>query len=660
MFYSQEQIDRANQVNLEDFLRAQGETLIRSGKEYRWKCHDSLTVRGNKWFRHSQSKGGDPVDFVMEFYSKSFPEAVRMLIGEEGTGVQEARPAPPPDFRLPLRTLSNARVLDYLTKRRCIAPAIVEHFIASGDLYEDASHHNAVFVGRDKTGLPRYAHCRGTADRFRLDVAGSDKSYGFCHQGEGGQLFVFEAPIDLMSFLCLYPKDWKSRSYLSLGGVSGKALERFFSEHPDIKQVFLCLDSDTAGCDACKRLAESMPDRLTVIRLLPARKDWNEVLQHKDEIPNQKFIAETVTLQEAKTEAPVPMIRMSQVEETAVDWLWFPYIPFGKLTIIQGNPGEGKTYFAMQLAAACTNRKPLPDMEVPKPFNVIYQTAEDGLGDTVKPRLQEAGADLDRVLVIDDGDQPLTLSDERLEKAIRQNNARLLIIDPVQAFLGANVDMNRANEVRPIFRRLGDVAQNTGCAVLLIGHLNKAAGAQSTYRGLGSIDITAVVRSLLFIGKVKNDPTTRVLIHEKSSLAPPGKSLAFSLGDDCGFQWIGEYDITADELLSGAERTETKAEQAEKLILDMLAGGAKVLSRDIDKAAAELGISARTVRQAKQKLGKKLHSERSGTQWILSLKNKAQRVDDAAGLPLRHLQIPCTAKRYRRTGAPSGGCWINI
>ena len=122
---------------------------------------------------------------------------------------------------------------------------------------------------------------------------------------------------------------------------------------------------------------------------------------------------------------------------------------------------------------------------------------------------------------------------------------------------------------------------------------------------------------------MKNDPTTRVLIHEKSSLAPQGKSLAFSLGDDCGFQWIGEYDITADELLSGAERTETKAEQAEKLILDMLAGGAKALSSDIDKAAAELGISARTVRQAKQKLGKKLHSERSGTQWVLSLKTEA-------------------------------------
>lgn len=136
-------------------------------------------------------------------------------------------------------------------------------------------------------------------------------------------------------------------------------------------------------------------------------------------------------------------------------------------------------------------------METLEPFNIIYQTAEDGLGDTVKPRLMEADADLERVLVIDDRDTPLTLADERIARAIRENNARLVIIDPVQAFLGADVDMNRANEVRPIFRSLGDIAQATGCAIVLIGHLNKAAGTQSTYRGLGSIDITAAVRSLL-------------------------------------------------------------------------------------------------------------------------------------------------------------------
>ena len=205
----------------------------------------------------------------------------------------------------------------------------------------------------------------------------------------------------------------------------------------------------------------------------------------------------------------VPMIRMSNVQQTAVHWLWYPYIPFGKLTILQGNPGEGKTYFAMYLAAACTNRQQLPNGELLEPFNVIYQTAEDGLGDTVKPRLIEAGADLDRVLVIDDRESMLTLTDNRIERAIRENQAKLLIIDPIQAFLGAQVDMNRANEVRPIFRALGEIAEAHDCAILMIGHLNKASGSQSTYRGLGSIDMTAAVRSLLFIGKVRDDPTTR-------------------------------------------------------------------------------------------------------------------------------------------------------
>ena len=625
MYYSQEQIDRANQTNMEDFLRLQGETLIRSGKEYRWKCHDSLTVRGNKWFRHSQSRGGYPVDFVMEFYGKSFPEAVQLLTGEAGAGKPDACPAPSPDFRLPLHSATNTKAIKYLTEERKIDRGIVDTFIAAGDIYED-TRHNVVFVGRDSgtqnaPGIPRYAHCRGTSDKFRQDVSGSDKACNFSYQGDSDQLFVFEAPIDMLSFVCLYPKEWTKRSYLSLGGVAGKALTHFLSERPDIRRIFLCLDNDNAGNEGCTRLSSELPEGLTVLRLLPTMKDWNEVLQHREEISNRKYIAETITLKEPAEEPPVP-IRMSEVQEVAVEWLWEPYLPFGKLTILQGNPGEGKTYFAMQLAAACTNRRPLPNMEPLEPFNVIYQTAEDGLGDTVKPRLLEAGADLDRVMVIDDGDKPLTLSDKRLERAIRENHARLLIIDPVQAFLGADVDMNRANEVRPIFRKLGEIAQETGCAIILIGHLNKAAGSQSTYRGLGSIDITAVVRSLLFIGKVKNDPTTRVLIQEKSSLAPPGKSLAFSLGDGNGFQWIGEYDMTADELLAGVEHTETKAEQAEKLILDLLADGKQMLSADVDKAAAQRGISTRTVRTAKQSLGNKLISERSGTQWLLSLKTE--------------------------------------
>ena len=127
-----EQIDRANQTNMEDFLRSQGETLIRSGKGYRWKCHDSLTVRGNKWFRHSQSRGGYPVDFVMEFYGKSFPEAVQLLTGEAGAGKPDACPAPSPDFRLPLHNTTNTKAIKYLTEERKIDRGIVDTFVAPG------------------------------------------------------------------------------------------------------------------------------------------------------------------------------------------------------------------------------------------------------------------------------------------------------------------------------------------------------------------------------------------------------------------------------------------------------------------------------------------------------------------------------------------------
>ena len=609
MTYTQAQIDRANAANLEDFLRAQGETLVRSGKEYRWKAHDSLTVCGNKWFRHSQSKGGYPVDFVMEFYGKSFPEAVQMLTGEPGEVQPEAGPAPSPAFRLPLRNVTNANILNYLTQERELSPSLVNFFIAAGDIYEDAAHHNVVFVGRDADGHPRYASSRGIYEKFRQDAAGAEKAFGFAHRGTDKQLLVFEAPIDLLSFIELFPKNWQQHNYLALGGVSAKSLQQFLSERPDMERVFLCLDSDKAGEDACKRLAALLPETMSVTRIQPCMKDWNDVLVHRAEIPNRDYF-KSIVLKEPSKRNSVKIIRMSNVELTPVEWLWKPYLPFGKLSVLQGNPGEGKTYFAMHLAAACTNGKLLPNMERLEPFNVIYQTAEDGLGDTVKPRLIEAGADLDRVLVIDDSDVQLTLSDERIEKAIIENNAKLVIIDPIQAYLGADVDMNRANEVRPIFMRLGQVAQRTGCAILLIGHLNKAAGMQSLQRGLGSIDIAAAVRSVMFIGKLKHDPTMRILTHEKSSLAPPGVSLAFSLGDEGGFRWVGEYDITADEMLSGIDpQRETKTQQAKDLICTLLAGGKQVLSEDIDKAALERGIPGRTVRDAKRELGDALKSK---------------------------------------------------
>ena len=225
MQYTQAQIDRANAVSLEDFLRTQGETLIKSGREYRWKEHDSLTVRGNKWFRHSQSKGGYPIDFVMEFYGKSFPEAVQLLTGESAEGQSEASTAPPTAFHLPLHNRTADRAIQYLTESRGLNKTLVEAFLLSGDIYEDAKRHNVVFVGRDRSGTPRYAHVRGTADPFRQDIAGSDKSYPFRYEGNGNQLFVFEAPIDLLSFIC---RTGRQGATLPWAAFQAKPLTVFF------------------------------------------------------------------------------------------------------------------------------------------------------------------------------------------------------------------------------------------------------------------------------------------------------------------------------------------------------------------------------------------------------------------------------------------------
>lgn len=231
---------------------------------------------------------------------------------------------------------------------------------------------------------------------------------------------------------------------------------------------------------------------------------------------------------------PLKLISMSEINAEEVQWLWYPYIPLGKLTIIQGDPGEGKTSFILAVIAALTRGEPLPEYErAAEPMNVIYQTAEDGLADTIKPRLESAGADCTRVLVIDEGKRELTLCDARLEEAIRRTGAKLIVLDPLQAYLGSDVDMHRANEVRPVLKRLSMMAERTQCAVILIGHMNKAQGLKSGYRGLGSIDFRASARSVLIVGRLKSGDTLRIVAQDKNSLAPEGSSIAFELHPEC-------------------------------------------------------------------------------------------------------------------------------
>ena len=327
-----------------------------------------------------------------------------------------------------------------------------------------------------------------------------------------------------------------------------------------------------------------------------------------------------------RDEPNLKLINMEQVEVEKIDWLLYPFIPFGKVTIVQGDPGEGKTTMVLQIIAKLTKGEAVlpsgsdePALEEKtmalEPVNVIYQTAEDGLGDTIKPRFFSAGADCSRVMVIDDNDQALTMMDARLEEAIIKTKARLVVLDPIQGFLGAAVDMHRANEIRPLMKRVAVLAEKYHCAIILIGHMNKNSNGKSSYRGLGSIDFQAAARSVLIVGRIKDEPEIRVVCHVKSSLAPEGKSIAFRLDKDTGFEWIGEYDISADDLLSGDNRGQ-KIHEAKDFLKEILVSGS-VAQTKVAEEAESRGIKKKTLWNAKKEL--EIESVKIGNQWFWML-----------------------------------------
>ena len=309
------------------------------------------------------------------------------------------------------------------------------------------------------------------------------------------------------------------------------------------------------------------------------------------------------------------LINMQDIEVEEVKWLIYPFIPYGKITIIQGDPGEGKTTLVLQIIARLTKGESIVNEEAKEPINVIYQTAEDGLADTIKPRLLSADADCSKVLVIDDKDTPLTMRDVRLEQAIVETNAKLVVLDPIQGFLGADVDMHRANEIRPVMKHISELAEKYKCAIILIGHMNKSSMGKSAYRGLGSIDFQAAARSVLIVGRIKDEPEIRVVCQTKSSLAPEAKSLAFRLSEENGFEWIGDYDVTADDLLSGSAKGKKKQIAMEFLEITLADG--QMPYTELLELAKQKGISEKTLRNAKDELG--IKAKRANNQWYWCL-----------------------------------------
>ena len=296
--FTDEQKVLANSVNLEEFLRMRGEKLERVGREHKLIYydssgkHDSITLRGSTWFDHKNQVGGGAIKFMQEFYDMDFQTAVQELLGQRVTPLSHSPPKAiakeeKKEFRLPQANTNMHRVYAYLIKQRFIAPEVITHFAKQHTLYEDKEHHNAVFVGVDENGVPRQASKRSTnsyGNSFRITCQGSDTRYSFAHFGESKRLYVFEAPIDMMSFLTLYPKDWQKHSCIAMNGVYENAVLTALKNHSNLREIVLCVDNDEGGIEAVDRLRDILHENgyPNVKRLAPEFKDWNECLKSQN------------------------------------------------------------------------------------------------------------------------------------------------------------------------------------------------------------------------------------------------------------------------------------------------------------------------------------------------------------------------------------------
>ena len=297
--FTEEQKVMANFVDLEQFLRMRGEKLERVGREHKLIYydgsgkHDSITLRGSTWFDHKNQVGGGAIKFMQEFYDMDFQTAVQELLGQTITFLSHAPPKAvvheekTKEFKLPKSNENMHRVFAYLIKQRFIKPEIISYFAKQHTLYEDKQHHNAVFVGLDENGVPRQASKRSTStfgNAFRITCEGSDTKYSFSHFGKSSRLYVFEAPIDMMSFLTLYPKDWQQHSYIAMNGVYENAVLTALKNHSNLREIVLCVDNDEGGIEAVDRLRDILHENgyPNVKRLAPEFKDWNECLKSQN------------------------------------------------------------------------------------------------------------------------------------------------------------------------------------------------------------------------------------------------------------------------------------------------------------------------------------------------------------------------------------------
>ena len=326
---------------------------------------------------------------------------------------------------------------------------------------------------------------------------------------------------------------------------------------------------------------------------------------------------------EMNVNVPLEVIKAREIEPKEVKWLWYPYIPFGKVTLLQGDPGDGKSKLMLSIAALLSKGEPLPfmDSEEETPMTIIYQTTEDDADDTVVPRFNSAGGNGENLIFIKEDEKSLSFGDNRIREAIEKYKAKLLILDPMSSYIGEGCSMNNANETRAEFNHLIAVAKDTGCAIVIIAHMNKMKDSNPLYRTNGSIDIAGAVRSILAVARTPNKeaPAERYLVQVKSNLAPMGSAILFEVAEK-GVNFISEMEMTAEEVFQSLApkmgRPNDKEIKAQEYILEMLKDG-EMLATDCEVKLQAEGFKKSTVKKAKKKAG--VLSQKKGFQWYWSL-----------------------------------------
>ena len=500
----------------------------------------------------------------------------------------------------------------------------------------------ATYDYRDTNGKLLFQVCR-TADK-RFFQRRPDGKGGWLNGLGGIQPVLYRLPEVLQAlkqgetiFIPEGEKDVDNLARLGLAATcnpmgAGKWRDHY-SEHLKGAKAVILPDNDEPGRKHAQQVAQSLYGKAVSVRVLElpelAEKgdvsDWLTAGGTKDEL--LRLAAECPEWRPGPKVIP-SIINLADVEPEDVDFFWKPYIPKGKLTILEGDPGLGKTFLALNLCAAATNGWPLPGQDgkpefVTEPSTVLFMTAEDGLADTIVPRLEKMGADRSKVYCLtgwreaeEAEEKAFTLRDiGALREALEQVKPALVVIDPLQGYLGP-VDMHRANETRPLLSGLGKLAEEYNCAVIAIRHLSKTGGGKAIYRGLGSIDFTAAARSILLVGE-KSSTGEKAMVHTKSSCAEKGVTQGFTITELDGFMWAGVSSCTAEDLLAIPEKDEKETEtpaldEAVEFFLGILGNGEKVPCKEIREKWKEVGITDKTARRAREKLGIKFLYGKNG------------------------------------------------